>query len=209
LNPYAMLRFADQHPLLSHRSFLSIARVRTPFVDIAPFAANFKVEQNIISLSQVEMGVRGGSITGNSVVEWDGEDSKVHAEVRASNVQSSHGEPFDGNAALLIDVGDRSIEGRADILRIGRRHLYDLLDLEDPHRADPAMNRIRSALELGYPDRVRISFRHGFASAGVSFGGLASLARVDDVRGIPVGPLMERAVRSFKPQDEEEEEEQP
>jgi hypothetical protein len=202
VNPYATLRFADQHPLLSTRSFLSIGHLTTPMVSIAPFAANLKVEQNIVSLSQLELGVRGGSITGDGVFDWNGGQSTLQADVHASGVQSSHGEPFDGNAALLIDLGDRSIEGRADILRIGRRHLLDLLDLDDPHRANAAMNRVRSVLTYGYPERVRITFKHGFASAGVSFGGLAGLVSVDDVRGIPVGPLMERTMSAFSPEQE-------
>ncbi len=200
INPYAMLRFADQHPLLKHRSFVSIDRITTPLVSITPFAANLKVEQNIVSLSQLELGVRGGSITGDGVFDWDGAESTFRVDVRASGVQSSHGEPFDGNAALLIDFGDRSIDGRADILRIGRRHLQDLLELEDPLHTNSGMNHIRTALNFGYPERVRIAFKHGFASAGVSFGGLAGLVSVDDVRGIPIGPLMERVVNSFDPE---------
>ncbi len=199
-NPYAMLRFADQHPLLKHRSFIAIAEIATPLVSIAPFAANLKVEQNIVSLSQLEMGVRGGSITGDGVFDWDGAESTLRVDVRASGVKSSQGEPFDGNAALLVDFGDRSIDGRADILRIGKRHLQDLLELQDPLHTNSGINHIRSALNFGYPKRVRIAFKHGFASAGVSFGGLAGLVSVDDVRGIPIGPLMERVMSSFDPE---------
>jgi hypothetical protein len=198
VNPYTMLRFSDQHPLLKRQSFLSIGSVTTPFFSFAPFAANIEVEQNIVSLSQLEMGLRGGRVTGNGLFEWKGAKSKVHADIRMSGVQSSYGEPFDGNAALVVDLSDRSIEGKADILRIGRRHLLDLIDLEDPRRADASMNRIRSALGMGYPKRVNIAFKHGFASAGVSFGGLAQLMSVGDVRGIAIGPLMERALQSFK-----------
>jgi hypothetical protein len=203
LNPYATLRFADQHPLLKNRSFIAIASITTPFVSMAPFAANLKIEQNIVSLSQLEMGVRGGSITGDGVFDWNGAESTFQADVRASGVMSSHGEPFDGNAAFLVDIGDRSIEGRADILRIGRRHLFDLLDLQDPTHENAGLNRIRTALSFGYPERVRIAFKHGFASAGVTFGGLAGLVSVDDVRGIPIGPLMERMVSSFAAEAEE------
>jgi translocation and assembly module TamB len=199
INPYTAQRFADQHPLLGYRSFVSIARVQTPFVSLAPFAANLEVARNIVSLSQLEMGVRGGTITGNGIFEYNGADSILHANMRASGVNSSHDEPFDGNAALTIGVRERSIEGRADILRIGRRHLTDLLDLQDPLRADPSISQIRSALRFGYPDRVRLSFQQGFASAGVNFGGLARLIKLNDVRGIPVGPLMERVMSSLYP----------
>jgi hypothetical protein len=203
INPYATLRFADQHPMLESRSFVSIASVTTPLVSVAPFAANVQLDQNIFSLSQLEMGIRGGSVTGDGVFDWNGAQSTFQADVRASGVMSSHGEPFDGNAALLVDIGDRSVEGRADILRIGRRHLLDLLDLQDPEHLNSGMNHLRTALSFGYPERVRIELKHGFASAGVSFGGLAGLVSVDDVRGIPIGPLMERLVSSFDAEAEQ------
>ncbi len=201
INPYATQRFADQHPALGYRSFMSIARVQTPYFSCAPFAANLEVARNIVSLSQVELGARGGTITGSGRLEYDGLDSKIDANLRASGVLSSHGEPFDGNAALSIGVRERSVEGRADILRIGRRHLTDLLDLQDPLHADPAMNSVRRVLRFGYPDRVRLSFQHGFANAGVEFAGLARLVKLNDIRGIPLGPLVERIMSSIQPEE--------
>ena len=204
INPYSELRFADQHPLLSQRSYLSIARVETPVVSIAPLAGNLKIQQNIISLSQLEMGIRGGRVTGQCVLDYDGGDSTLQAHVRASGVQSSHGEPFDGNAAMVFSARDRSLDGRADILRIGRRHLYDLLDVQDPHRADASINRIRRGLSLGYPDRVRLSFDRGFASIKVTFGGLARLISIDEIRGIPIGPLIDKFLAKLSTNEDEE-----
>jgi len=93
-----------------------------------------------------------------------------------------------------ISVKDRSVDGRAEILRIGNRHLQDLLDLEDPHHANPALNRIRHALEIGYPDHLRLVFDHGFASLRITFGGLAKLISIDEVRGIPTGQLVDKLV---------------
>jgi translocation and assembly module TamB len=198
VNPYAALRYADQHPMLAQRSFISIRRVATPFGVVAPFAANLGVQQNVVSLSQMELGVRGGTVTGSSVLDYAGADSRLEVNLRASEVRSSHGEPFDGNAALLVDFAEHSVRGRADILRIGRRHLLDILDLQDPSHTDPAIERIRTGLRFGYPERVRISFKHGFVNAGVTLGGFARFMRIDDVKGIPVGPLMERAMTSMR-----------
>jgi translocation and assembly module TamB len=107
-------------------------------------------------------------------------------------VRSSHGEPFDGNIAVVIAASDRTIEGRAEILRIGPRHLIDLIDLEDPMRADAAMNRVRGALAFGYPKRLRLVFDHGFASARLELGGLASLVSIGEMHGIPMGPIVDR-----------------
>jgi hypothetical protein len=197
VNPYPALRFADQHPLLNRQSFISAARLETPVFSAAPLAGNVKVEQNLVSVSQLEMGVRGGKVTGSCLLDWNGPRTTLEARVRATGVLSSQGEPFDGNAAVVLSAADRSLEGRAEILRIGRRHLLDLLDTQDPHRTNAAVNRVRHALALGYPDRVRVTFDHGFASARVTFGGLARLVRLEDLRGIPTGPLVDKAFAPF------------
>jgi hypothetical protein len=197
VNPYPTLRFADQHPLLTHASFVTAARLETAAFSAAPLAGNVKVEQNLVSVNQLEMGVRGGSVTGACVLDLNGPRTTLEARVRATGVQSSRGEPFDGNAAVVVSASDRSVVGRAEILRIGRRHLLDLLDVQDPHRTNAATNRVRHALALGYPDRVRITFDHGFASARVTFGGLARLVQLEDLRGIPMGPLVDRALAPF------------
>jgi hypothetical protein len=191
-SPYSMLRFADQHPLLNRSGFLSIASLKTPLVTIAPLVGNLEVEQRQISLRQFEMGIRGGSITGQCGLNWDGPKSTLELHVRATGVQSSHGEPFDGNIAVVISAADRTVEGRAEVLRIGERHLLDLLDMQDPTHVDPAMNRIRTALLFGYPDRLRLVFDHGFASAKLELGGLAKLVSISELRGIPMGPIIDK-----------------
>ncbi len=191
-NPYSMLRFADQHALLSRTGYISIGSVKTPFASIAPLAGNLAIEQNVVSLTQFEMGVRGGSITGQCALDWEGARSPLELHVRATGVQSSHGEPFDGNVAVAIALADRTVEGRAEIVKIGPRHLLDLLDMEDPMRVDPAMNRIRTALAFGYPKRLRLVFDHGFASARLELGGLASLVSIGELKGLPMGPIVDK-----------------
>jgi translocation and assembly module TamB len=194
-SPYSTLRFTDQHPLLSRSGYLSVGSIKSPYVTIAPLVGNLAIEQRFVSLRQFEMGVRGGTITGQMGVDWEGPKSTLELHVRATGVQSSHGEPFDGNIAVAIAAGDRTIEGRAEVLRIGERHLLDLLDLQDPTHADPAMNRIRTALLFGYPERLRISFDHGFASARLELGGLARLVSISEIRGIPMGPIIDRLLQ--------------
>jgi hypothetical protein len=163
-------------------------------VSIEPLVGNLEIEQNVVSLRQFELGVRGGSITGQCALDWDGPKSTLELHVRANGVRSSHGEPFDGNIAVAISAGDRTIDGRAEILRIGERHLLDLLDLHDPQHVDAAMNRIRSALNFGYPDSLRLVFDHGFASAHLELGGLARLVSIGELRGIPMGPIVDKMI---------------
>jgi translocation and assembly module TamB len=202
-NPYSSLRFADQHPLLSRSSFISIRRLTLPQVTISPLAGNLQIEQNIVSLRQFEIGIRGGRVTGQCALDWNGQKSTLDMHVRADGVQSSHGEPFTGSAALVVSAAEHSIEGRADILQIGKRHLLDLLDLEDPFHADAAINKIRSSMSYGYPDKLRVTFNHGFASVHVAFGGLAGLISVGDLRGLPIGPLIDRLIPLYLPSKDE------
>jgi translocation and assembly module TamB len=199
INPYALLRFADQHPLLTRSGYMSVRSITTPLLSIAPLAGNLAINQNVVSMNQLEMGVRGGHITGQCVLNYQGRRSTLEAHVRATGVKSSRGEPFDGNAAVVINAGDRSVNGRAEILRIGNRHLLDLLDLEDPRHVDPATNRVRYALGLGYPKHVKVSFNHGFGSLRISMGGLARFIRIDDIRGIPMGPIVDRMLGTLTP----------
>jgi hypothetical protein len=149
--------------------------------------------------------VVGGRVIGECIIDRRPEDTLVHLHLRASNLASSHGEPFDGNAAVELSLKQRSLEGRAEILRIGKRHLEDLLDLHDPHHSDPAANKVRRALQLGYPDRVRLAFSHGFANAKLNFGGLARLITIDELRGIPMGPIIDKLLGPLFPDDQEEE----
>jgi translocation and assembly module TamB len=206
VNAYSELRFTDQNPLLHRQSFITVKRVSTPLFTVAPLAGNLRVEHNVLSLSQFETGLRQGRVTGQCIIDWRKSDTQVHLHLRASNVRAATGEPFDGNSAVVLSLKDRSVEGRAEILRIGRRHLLDLLDLHDPHHADPAVNRVRRALQLGYPDKVRLVFSHGFANVRVTFGGLARLVHIDELRGIPMGPVIDKLLR---PMEENEEEEEP
>ena len=205
VNSYSELRFADQHPLLSRRSFLSVARIETPWATVTQLAGNLVVDNNVLSMSQLELSVRDGRVSGRAVVALQGLDTKLQLNVRASGVRSSRGEPFDGNAAVGVSVRQHSVQGRAEILRIGRRHLLDLLDVVDPPRSDAAINRVRSALSLGYPDHLRISFNRGFASAKITLGGIARLLTIDEIRGIPMGPIIDRAIEPLLEDSEEEE----
>ncbi len=201
--PYAQLRFADQHPMMARRSYISLKRISTPFLIAGPLAGNLKIEHNIVSLNQIEMGVRNGKLTGQAVLDWGGDDASLQLHLRASKIEASKGEPFDGNAAVVFALRDRSLEGRAEILRIGRQHLLDLLDLHDPHRGDVSVNRIRRGLALGYPDRVRLAFDHGFARVKVTLGGVGALLRIDELRGIPMGPVIDKVLAKLSRAPEE------
>ena len=194
LDPYAQVRLTDRGPLLRRSGFLSIGRISTPVLSAAPFIGNLELSQNVVSLRQFEMGVRGGWLAGECALKLDADHSTLDAHLRANGIQSSYGEPFDGNVALVVEANNRMIEGRAEVLRMGRRHLLDLLDMEDPLRLDASMNRVRGALDWGYPKRIHVALENGYASAHIELGGLAQFISLGDIGGVPTGPIVDRII---------------
>jgi hypothetical protein len=194
-NAYPQVRFADQHPFLSRPGALRIEHATVADFRLDDAAGSVRIVRNQFAVDQLDAAVRGGRVAGQFLVGWRGPDSTAQLRLRLSGIEALHGgkrERFDGNAALTLSLAERAIDGRVEILRIGRHHLYDLLDEYDPHHKDAATNRVRTALGLGYPERVHLVFDRGFANMSVSFGGLARLVKVADVHGIPTGPLVER-----------------
>src|SRR5262249_51380085 len=102
LNAYSELRFSDQNPLMHRQSFITVKRLETPLGALAPLAGNLRIENNLIALNQLETGAAGGRVTGECIVDRRPDDTLVHLHLRASHLASSHGEPFDGNAAVEL-----------------------------------------------------------------------------------------------------------
>jgi hypothetical protein len=206
-NAYPQLRFADQHPFLGEHSlsFIAVDKVTHPRFSGGPLAGNLRIVDKVLSLDQLEMEVRGGRVTGQVIIETDypnSHDADVQLHLRASNILDTRNDPFDGNLAVVFSLKKRTIDGRAEIIRLNRGHLFDLLDLWDPHRSDVQVNRLRQALGYGYPERVRLTFDRGLANLLVTLGGLGSVVRVSEVRGYPAGHMIDKYVDTIFPTEE-------
>lgn len=195
-NAFWRIRFTDHHPYLSGQNFLAISRVTVGDTSFGPVKGNLRLDRNLYSIDQLEVLLRDGKVRGQLTVDYRGEDTEVDFRGGATHVRpaqaSDRNEWLDASAALGFALRRRSLEGRAEIIRIGRRQLLELLDITDPYHADPGTNRIRLALKVGYPRRVRLRFEQGFGSFLVELGGLTSFVRIDEVRGVPMGPIIER-----------------
>lgn len=209
LGAYPRLRFVDHLPFLSGKPFLRVERVHLPLnidghvlvIDAGPLAGNFHVDRNLVALEQMELRLAsGGVVTGQLLLDWQGLDSRVLLRGAVTGVKSQGSDDrFDANLALNAVPGRLELEGKIEIIRLGRQHLLDLIDLWDPYRADVGMNRIRLALKFAYPRRVRLGFEQGFAAMSVDLGGLTRGIRIDDVRGLPLGPLLQRYLGPLLP----------
>jgi hypothetical protein len=188
---YQRLRFSDHRPYLGDADYLAIDEARYGEHHLGPLAGNIRVDRDIIAIDQLEMVALGGKIAGQVLIALGGKDTRVDFRGKLTGIRPTQGEErMDANAALVLVPYKLGMEGRVEIVRISKKHLHDLLNLYDPYRADVNSNLVRKGLIVGYPKKVRLFFQSGFARMEVELGGLAGLARLPVIEGIPIGPSL-------------------
>jgi translocation and assembly module TamB len=209
---YSRLRFSDHQPFMTGNPYLTARSIKLAQPDnkqhpeplsVGPLAGNLRIDRNLIALDQFEADLGGGRVTGQVLVDYEGQDTEVsfHGAISGVRTEGEH-ERLDANAAISLLPLRRILEGRIEVVHLGRSHLERLLDLYDPYQADVSANRGRQALKVGYPRQVRLRFHEGFGSLALEMGGLASAVRIDEINGIPMGPILERYLAPRKPEAE-------
>lgn len=192
-NAYARWRFSEHQPFLRRDDYVSIGHVQYRDAILGPFAGNMSLDRNAFRMDQLEVTMLGGKLTGQCIVQLDGERTRVLLRGNGTGIRvGSSDNVLDANAALTFLPGQRALDGRAEILQMGSEHVLAMLDLWDPYHEDAQANRTRTYLKLGHPERVRLRFGHGFVDVAITLGGLGSVVRIDEIRGIALGPVFQR-----------------
>jgi hypothetical protein len=204
LNAYSKLRFADHQPFLSRDDFVAVESASYAGHSFGPLAANLRIDRNVVSLDQLEMQLLGGKVTGQLIALEAGPDTSLAFRGDVTGMTpAGTTDRLDANAAFSFLPEKLELEGRVEIVRIGKQNLLDLLDVWDPYHAIVSANRARLGLKFGYPKQVRLLFRQGFASLGVELGGLAGAVSIEEIRGIPLGPMLQRYAGPYLRRKEE------
>lgn len=196
-NLYSLVRFFDQQPFLPSRGFFVCDNLQVGQVTLGALAGNIEINKNMISIDQLEAGWRGGKISGQVILDILPSAPYLLFRGRVTGIYAKSGDRFDANAALAFAIRSLELDGRIHLVRIGRDNLLELLDAFDPYREDVAMNRVRLALKLAYPKSLVLKAEGGYISAKVELGGLGSMVRIDEIRGVPVTPLLRRYLGSL------------
>nr|MBP7127366.1 hypothetical protein [Myxococcota bacterium] len=195
-NEVSRMRFPDVQPFLSRGAYVTFRRFRAGPVSLGPGAGNLRIAGRTVALDQMEADWRQGKVTGQMILDYRPGDTTMRFRGGVTGVRPGGDEDpearLDANAALVVSLDRMEAEGRAQVVRIGRGHLRRALDALDPAWEDVAMNRVRKYLAYGYPKYVRVRLERGFLSARIDLGGIASVIRIDEIRGIPTGPLLRR-----------------
>jgi len=200
-NPYSRATFADVHPYLGDDSYFSLQRISLKGRTLGPIAGNLSVQRNIIGLHQIQFAVGGGKVFGACIVDYEPGNTLLLFRGKLTDIEPSTGgsDRFDGNAALRFNVDHLDLEGRVHIVRISSAHLADMLDLVDPYHEDPNLNRVRLGLKVGHPRYVRVKMKDGLLALKVELGGAASVVNIEEIRGVALGPFLNRYVAPLLP----------
>jgi translocation and assembly module TamB len=199
-NLYSRTRFLDVHPFLRGQHYLSVDKVWLGMGQpIGPIAGNLRIERDSLALDQLQLGYMGGNISGQLVVDYRNGKPRVLFRGNATGLRPDKNsrEILDANAALVFSPDPLALEGRVQIVRMGKQHLYAMLDVIDPYHEDPDFNSVRLGLRVGYPEFLRLRMKDGFLDAKIDLGGAASVIRIDEIRGIALGPLLNLYVAPY------------
>lgn len=200
-NLYSRTRFLDVHPFLHDDHYLTVDRVTYAGEKLGPIAGNLRIERDTIALDQLEMGYRGGSVTGQVLVDYQGGKPSMQFRGTVTGIRPRKGGgQLDANAALSFVPSKLALEGRMQIVRLDKRHLREILDILDPYRQDADFNKIRLALKVGYPKYVRLRMQDGFMSVSIKLGGVSRIVRLGQLRGIALEPLLQLYVVPYLPE---------
>lgn len=200
-SPLSDTRFFDVHAFLSGSDYVTAQSIRIGgLAPLGPIAANVRVERSDFIIDQLQTGYQGGQIVGQVRAAWRDGDPIVRLRLNATGVKSGKSrDVFDANTALTFVPAAMTLDGKMQIVRASREHVDDILDVLDPFHESANANRVRRALALGYPKFVRFYLHDGAVDTKVELGGLAQLVRIDEIKAVPLGPILQKYVAPALP----------
>lgn len=197
-NAMARQRFFDLHPFTKRDSFFTVNRVQLGRETLGPIAANLQVVGPVLAMDQLHAAYRNGFITGQILGDLSRDDPKLVFRGNITGVETTGGRGvLDANVALTFVPTTLILQGKAQVVRISKDHLHEIIDVLDPYHEDEDLNRVRLALKIGYPKFVLLKMDEGLMNAKIDLGGLAGAVRIDEIKGIPVTPFIEQYVQPF------------
>jgi hypothetical protein len=201
-NAFSRERFEDQQPLVAGASFVRVKQLAVGEQTFGPLGASVRVERNTLALERLELAAFGGSVGGRLFVDLRGLDTRIdfRGDVTGLAVAADK-KPLDAHVAVRLKPWRRALDGRVDVARTSPDQMRLMLDVYDPYQENVSANRARQALVLGYPKAMRMRFQDGFASVAIDLGGLGAAVRIDEIRGVPIAPMLEKSLLPKLPKE--------
>ncbi len=194
-SPLSRTRFFDVHPFLDSDDYITASSIEFAGQKLGPLAGNIRLARSVFSIDQLQLGYREGQIAGQVRADYREGDPIIRLRLNITGVRpTGSNEVLDANAAVTFVPRTLSVAGKIQIVRIGKDHLIELLNILDPFRETVNINKVRLGLKVGFPKFVRLQMRDGALDAKVSLGGVGKLVRIDEIKSVPLGPIMQTYV---------------
>jgi hypothetical protein len=192
-NALSRARFPDVQPFLNNEAFLTAERIVSKGQVLGPLAGNVRIAGTTLAVDRLQVGYRGGSITGQLAADLRPGAAQLSFRGNATGIHTARGgkDVLDANLALRFVPASLALDGTMQMVRVSKSHLRELLDALDPYHEDPQMNKLRLLLSFGYPRFARLRAAEGLMDFEVSLGGLAGAVSIDAIRAIPIAPLLD------------------
>nr|MCU0700883.1 hypothetical protein [Myxococcaceae bacterium] len=195
---FARARYQDLQPFLASDAVITATRVRLGDVELAPVVTSLEVQRNRFSLNKLKAQRGPALLSGQLFVDYQAGNRALTFRGGITGLERAGTRtPLDANAALSMSLDRLEVDGRVQVVRTSREHVIDLLDVLDPYREVASLNRLRSALDWGYPKQLRLDFHDGLLAMDVELGGLGSLFDLGTLRGIALGPFITRYLAPY------------
>ena len=149
-NALARMRFFDVQPFLDEDAFVTARELRVGDEILRPVAGNIRIDRTAFAIDQLQVGYRGGTVTGQVRADYGDGDPRIGVRFNMTGVRPTRGKDrLDANMALTFAPKSLDLRGKIQIVRIGRQHLREVLDLLDPYHETTSVNRVRLALKVG------------------------------------------------------------
>jgi translocation and assembly module TamB len=197
-NIYSRTRFLDTHPFLQGDNFLSVKKLSVAGQTLGPIAGNLRINRDMFALDQLQIGYRGGRISGQVIADYQAGKPRLLFKGNLTGIRPTQSEDvLDANATLVFKPDKLDLQGRIQVIRIGKQHLLDLLDFLDPYKENVGINRARLGLKVGYPKFLRLRMQDGFLAVKIALGGVAKVVRIDEIKNIALGPFLNKYVAPY------------
>ncbi len=205
-NPFQRVDFNAIRPYLLENSNVNFRSFRWRNFELGPFLGQMSLEQNLLNLPYFSLGMFGGDLIGELLVDTYPNHLKIGILARFTNIdpakmvtvgkaaqQKYEASKISGSVNFVFDIRKRLLEGRLSITEIGSQQLLRLIDVLDPDFEDEDLNSLRQLLSIGYPERVIVKMQEGLMDIGVDVI-VAGVSKHQDIFAVPLSPMIESNV---------------
>ncbi len=201
-------------PLGGQRQRFTVTRARLGQLQLERLSGRLALNRGVLSLGELRFGLLDGDVVADTAVvlapadqrrlEFDAEMTGVDLSGLGA-LERRGASAISGNLRLGFDLNARELDAAFNLTRIGRRTLQAMLELADPARSNPGLQRFGRFLEQYQvvPAGVSLDVRRGLLSlrTRLKMGPLARAAAgfIDGFRGdtfsvshVPVGDLLSK-----------------